>query len=41
MATSDAMLFLGSFIITYNFTARQDVMTKTGLTLGFFGGITV
>jgi hypothetical protein len=41
MATSDAMVFLGSFIITYNFTAMQDVMTKTGLTLGFFGGITV
>jgi hypothetical protein len=41
MATSDAMVFLGSFIITYNFSAMQDAMTKTGLTLGFFGGITV
>ncbi|KAJ5610758.1 hypothetical protein N7510_007477 [Penicillium lagena] len=41
MATSDAMVFLGSFIITYNFSAMQDAMTKTGLTLGFFGGISV
>jgi hypothetical protein len=41
MATSDAMVFLGSFIITYNFGAMQDAMTKTGLTLGFFGGISV
>lgn len=39
MATSDAMVFLGSFIITYNFSAMQEAMTKTGLTLGFFGGI--
>ncbi|KAJ5240855.1 uncharacterized protein N7469_002446 [Penicillium citrinum] len=41
MATSDAMVFLGSFIITYNFSAMQSAMTKTGLALGFFGGITV
>lgn len=41
MATSDAMVFLGSFIITYNITAMQEVFTKTGLTLGFFSGITV
>lgn len=41
MATSDAMVFLGSFIITYNFSAMQNAMTKTGLTLGFFGGIAV
>ncbi|KFY53485.1 hypothetical protein V496_07545 [Pseudogymnoascus sp. VKM F-4515 (FW-2607)] len=41
MATSDGMVFLGSFIITYNFTAMQEAMTKTGLTLGFFGGIAV
>jgi len=41
MATSDAMVFLGSFIITYNFSAMQEAMTKTGLTLGFFGGIAV
>ncbi|KAF2167654.1 hypothetical protein M409DRAFT_65793 [Zasmidium cellare ATCC 36951] len=39
MATSDGMVFLGSFIITYNFTSMQEAMTKTGLTLGFFGGI--
>lgn len=41
MATSDGMVFLGSFIITYNFTRMQDAMTKTGLSLGFFGGIAV
>ncbi len=41
MTTSDAMVFLGSFIITYNFTAMQEAFTKTGLTLGFFGGIAV
>ncbi|KAK4493909.1 hypothetical protein PRZ48_015094 [Zasmidium cellare] len=41
MATSDGMVFLGSFIITYNFTSMQEAMTKTGLTLGFFGGIAV
>jgi MFS family permease len=41
MTVSDAMVFLGSFIITYNFTAMQQAMTKTGLTLGFFGGIAV
>ncbi|KAK5051386.1 hypothetical protein LTR84_003038 [Exophiala bonariae] len=41
MTTSDAMVFLGSFIITYNFSAMQEAFTKTGLTLGFFGGIAV
>jgi len=41
MTTSDALLFLSSFIVTYNFTAMQDAMTKTGLTLGFYGGIAV
>ncbi|KAK5718883.1 fructose symporter [Elasticomyces elasticus] len=41
MTTSDAMVFLGSFIITFNFSAMQVAMTKPGLTLGFFGGITV
>jgi len=35
------MVFLGSFIITCNFTAMQEAFTKTGLTLGFFGGIAV
>ncbi|KAK3117101.1 fructose symporter [Teratosphaeriaceae sp. CCFEE 6253] len=41
MATSDAMVFLGSFIITFNFAEMQIAFTKTGLMLGFFGGITV
>ncbi|KAI0471667.1 sugar transporter-domain-containing protein [Xylariaceae sp. FL0804] len=39
MTTSDALLFLASFIVTYNFTAMQEAMTRTGLTLGFYGGI--
>ncbi|KAL3454097.1 general substrate transporter [Aspergillus insuetus] len=39
MTTSDALLFLMSFIVTYNFTAMQDAMGKTGLALGFYGGI--
>ncbi|KAL7814855.1 general substrate transporter [Trichoderma gracile] len=39
MTTSDALLFLASFIVTYNFTAMEDAMTRTGLTLGFYGGI--
>lgn len=30
MVTSDALLFLSSFIVTYNFTAMQNAMTKTG-----------
>lgn len=41
MTTSDALLFLSSFIVTYNFTAMQDTMGKTGLALGFYGGIAV
>lgn len=41
MSTSDAMVFLGSFIVTYNFNSMQEAMTRTGLTLGFFGGIAV
>lgn len=41
MVTSDALLFLASFIVTYNFSAMQDAMTRTGLTLGFYGGIAV
>lgn len=40
MTTSDALLFLAS-IVTYNFTAMQNAMTRTGLTLGFYGGIAV
>jgi hypothetical protein len=39
MTTSDALLFLASFIVTYNFSAMQTAMTRTGLTLGFYGGI--
>lgn len=41
MTTSDAMVFLGSFIITYNYSGMQEVMTPTGLSMGFFGGIAV
>ncbi|KAI0011041.1 sugar transporter-domain-containing protein [Xylariaceae sp. FL0662B] len=41
MTTSDALLFLASFIVTYNFSAMQTAMTKTGLALGFYGGIAV
>lgn len=41
MVTSDALLFLASFIVTYNFSAMQEAMTRTGLTLGFYGGIAV
>lgn len=39
MTTSDALLFLSSFIVTYNFSAMQKAMTRTGLALGFYGGI--
>ncbi|KAF2766205.1 MFS sugar transporter-like protein [Teratosphaeria nubilosa] len=41
MTTSAAWLFLSSFIVTYNFDAMQNAMTKTGLALGFYGGIAV
>lgn len=41
MTTSDALLFLASFVVTYNFTAMREAMTSTGLTLGFYGGIAV
>lgn len=41
MTTSDALLFLASFIVTYNFTAMKEAMTPTGLMLGFYGGIAV
>lgn len=39
MTTSDALLFLASFVVTYNFSAMQEAMTPTGLALGFYGGI--
>ncbi|KZF25577.1 putative sugar transporter [Xylona heveae TC161] len=41
MTTSDALLFLSSFIVTYNFTRMQNAMGKIGLSLGFYGGIAV
>lgn len=41
MTTSSALLFLVSFIVTYNFSAMRDAMTPTGLMLGFYGGIAV
>ncbi|KAL1863715.1 Fungal specific transcription factor [Paecilomyces lecythidis] len=41
MTTCDANLFLCSFIVTYNFTRMMNSMTRTGLTLGFYGGIAV
>ncbi|ROV96233.1 hypothetical protein VMCG_07726 [Cytospora schulzeri] len=41
MTTSDTLLFLASFVVTYNFSAMQDAMTKTGLALGFYGGIAI
>lgn len=41
MTTSDGWLFLSSFIVTYNFSAMQEAMSKTGLSLGFYGGIAV
>ncbi len=41
MTTSDALLFLASFVVTYNFSAMKDAMGSTGLTLGFYGGIAI
>ncbi|OLN95570.1 Inositol transporter 1 [Colletotrichum chlorophyti] len=41
MTTSSGLLFLSSFVVTYNFSAMQEAMTRTGLTLGFYGGIAV
>lgn len=41
MTTSTGWLFLSSFIVTYNFTGMQNAFTKSGLTLGFYGGIAV
>ena len=41
MTTSDAMLFLCSFIVTYNFAAMEAALTRIGLTLGFYGGIAI
>ena len=41
MTTSDSLLFLCSFIVTYNFSGMQEAFTPTGLALGFYGGIAV
>lgn len=41
MTVSDATLFLGAFITTYNFSGMQEAMTPTGLVIGFYGGIAV
>ncbi|KAK4032019.1 putative sugar transporter protein [Parachaetomium inaequale] len=41
ITTSDALLFLASFVVTYNFSAMQDAITRTGLTLSFHSGIAV
>ncbi|KKY29084.1 putative mfs sugar [Phaeomoniella chlamydospora] len=41
METTDVNLFFCSFIVTYFFSDMQRAMTKTGLTLGFYGGIAV
>ncbi|KAK8155360.1 hypothetical protein IWX90DRAFT_45993 [Phyllosticta citrichinensis] len=41
MTTSDALLFLCSFVVTFNFSKMQASMTRIGLTLGFYGGIAV
>lgn len=41
MAVSDGMVFLGSFMVTYNLTSMQQAMTKIGLMIGFFGGLAV
>ena len=41
MSVSDGMVFLGSFIITYNFAEIQEAFTSTDLFIGFLGGIAV
>jgi hypothetical protein len=41
MTTSDCLLFLCSFIVTYNFASMEAAMTRIGLTLGFYGGIAI
>lgn len=39
MTTSDTLLFLASFIVTYNFSGMQEAMRPEGLMIGFYGGI--
>ena len=41
MELSDGLLFLASFVVTYNFSAMQAAMRPEGLMLGFYGGIAV
>ncbi|EXJ70474.1 MFS transporter, SP family, major inositol transporter [Cladophialophora psammophila CBS 110553] len=41
MESTDANLFFGSWLVTYFFSDMQRAMTKTGLTLGVYGGIAV
>lgn len=39
MSICSALLYLISFIVTYNFTKMEEAFTYTGLTAGFYGGI--
>ena len=41
MESTDVNLFFGSWLVTYFFADMQRAMTKTGLTLGFYGGIAI
>lgn len=41
MESTDVNLFFCSWLVTYFFSDMQRVMTKTGLALGFYGGIAV
>lgn len=41
MESTDVNLFFCSWLVTYFFADMQRAMTKTGLTLGFYGGIAV
>ena len=41
MESTDVNLFFCSWLVTYFFSDMQKAMTKTGLTLGFYGGIAV
>lgn len=41
MESTDVNLFFCSWLVTYFFLDMQRAMTKTGLTLGFYGGIAV
>lgn len=41
MESTDVNLFFCSWLVTYFFADMQQAMGKTGLTLGFYGGIAV